>query len=75
METEGADDEIGDGDLVRLRSFECRLLDCGFTSLERKPGAIFITCNRAWHVNQNLGHSGVFTFTALCRKFTVPRQK
>jgi hypothetical protein len=39
LETDGADDDVGDGDLVRLRSFVCRL-DCGFTSLERKPGAI-----------------------------------
>jgi hypothetical protein len=30
----------GVGDVGRLRSLECRLLDCGLTSLERNPGAI-----------------------------------
>ena len=43
--TDGADGDVGDGDLVRLRwsprSFECRAPDCGLTNFEKKPGAIY----------------------------------
>ena len=48
---DGGDDDVGDGDLVRLRwstrSLECRAPVCGFTNFEKNPGAIyhFVTGN------------------------------
>ena len=64
--TDGGDDDVGDGDLVRLRwsprSLECRAPVCGLTNFEKNPGAIYHFCN--WqhggvNVSEPLGDTGI----------------